>query len=894
MQQTPTPIDMKNMVKQVIIDATMDVQKVLNCGITSTTTPKVASEKRPEFISRDMNPVTLKRKLIDGFRQIISSAESIIGVKKVTPRPTAFFLKQQTPTAHLSILRNPTRAYEQCTPAFSPGLGHASDTYKRFIERKWLQDRMIVENNEFILAIENRAHRTAQKQRYNKARKTLSQFQKNYDAWVYDRQPVKNLCEEVHEDDMFWRKFNQDKEVVPIEAGEEEEVWFANGNDILLGQVIEKKMQLQGRSIEEWDGLKKAVEDEQEQRHQKMVKHREQWRASKYIPEDYDSDTDEEDSEDDDNDNYGHLYDDVDPCPVKISEVVAKDEAITTIATSPSDIPQRKVAETEERPALSEQRVENFKPQPDFIVDTETRDTTNTSTHQDSSDMASTTKTTKEIVTETDAILSLANTLVADLKDRYEFYYTSSNVHMNTVLEAMRPGHLGNKCTWIVRPLAMTKKNLTPPPASQPPVIRLTNPSGVTCELIEAFENLDTPYFKDFVAWRDEEQDCLIQAVQEWREKEETFDDYDRRLVCEEFWDECLEKDLKRALDQRRNRERIGVIYEDDSDDDDDWDEYTYSRMSRSSSMNTSVPDLEEDNNTTTIEPVTIADEEEEEEDAETKLDNASAVARTNLATYTKILASAVASAKTEALAIHTAKLDAPKLAQQAEEDKRVKASYTHNLSYSITRLRLRMAQDGLIPLPSNGLIYTSSKPVGPASITFTGPITQFLLTNQTILNRAFTTLVNDKRIQALYSEDFYKEVNKSMGIVKVGTNLERDVRKGKGYNREMQEAKGREEGRMRVWRECVHEGVEGAVKWVREQGKEDEEKNMVKEEENGKGVVFVVAAGDVIGVEIGVGGKVKEKKKDGRGKRRNAKNKWKAEGKGKKKNRKGGGKGKK
>ena len=889
------------MVKQVIIDATMDLQKVLNCAITSTTTPKVACEKVPgKSIPRDVDPVTLKRKLFDGFRQIISTAESIIGVKKVTPRPTVFFLKQQSPTAHLSILRNPTRAYEQYTPAFSPGLGHASDAYKRFIERKWLQDRMTIENKDFILAIENRAHRTAQKQRYNKARKTISQFQRDYEGWVYNRQPTKRFCEEVHEDDLFWRTFNQDKEVVSNEAGREEEVWFSNDNDILLGQAIEKQMQKQGRSIEEWDGLKKAVEDlEQEQRHQRMVKHREQWRKSKYIPEDYNSDTDEEDSEDDDDENYGHLYDDVDPCPVKISEVVAKDEAITTIATSPSDILQIRTAKSEERPALSKQRVENFEPQPDFIVDTETRDTTNTSTHQDSSKMASTSaKSTDEIVTETDAILSLANTLIADLKDRYDFYYTSSNVHMNTVLDAMRPGQLGNKCTWIVRPLAMTKKNLTPPPASQPPAIRLTNPSGVTCELIEAFENLDKPYFKDFVAWRDEEQDYLIQAVQEWREKEETFDEYDRRLVCEEFWDECLEKDLKRVMEERKNREGMDIICEDDSDDDDDWDEYTHSRLSRSSSMNTSVPDLEEDNDTTTAEPIAIAiadeEEEDQEEDTETNLETALAVARTNLATYTNILVTAVATAKTEAIVTHAAKLDAPKLAQLAEEEKRVKASYTHNLTYPITLLHLRMAQDRLVAADKNGLTYTSTKAIGPGSITFTGPITQFLLANQRVINRAFSTLVQDERIQALYGQDFYKEVNKSMAAVKMGTNLERDVRKGKGYKNEMVKAKSREEVWLKVWKDCVHEGVRGAERWVREQGEEDQEKEMVNGEENGKGVVFVVSAGNVVGVEIGVGGKKrKEKKKGGRGKKSKSKSKWKAEGK-KKKSRKGRGKGKK
>ncbi|PVH82836.1 hypothetical protein DL98DRAFT_652850 [Cadophora sp. DSE1049] len=880
-QEPANLVDMNNMVKQVIQDATMDLQKILHSAITSTTASETASVKLPEKSNaRDADQVTSKQKLLDSFAKIISTAESITGVnKRVTQKPTVFFLKQQSPTAHLSVLRNPTRAYEKSTPAFSPALGHTSDAYIRFKQRQWLQDRMTVENGDFMQTIKNPAHRMAQKQRYKTARKSLSQIQRDHDGWIYNRQPGENLCEEVHKDALFWRSLHEDRQTVSNQDGEKEQQWVPNDNDLLLGEAIETEMQMQGRSIEEWAGLKKAVQDlEQEQRHQRMVKHREQWRKSKYIPEEYNSDTDEEDLEEDDDEDDGHLYDDVDAPQVKISEVDAKDEAIARSPASLTGIPQIKIANVEECPALFPQHHRSSEPHPDNIVETKPTNT-NVATRQEFDEMASTTaKTSKEVVTETDAILSLANNLLSDLKERQDFYYRSSNVHMNNVLEAMRPRTLGYKCSWNVRPMAMTKKNLTPPPVDQVPAIRLTNPSGVTCELIEGFQELSTPWFEDYVAWRDEEQDVLIQAVQEWREKEETFDEYDRRLVCEEFWDECLEKDLKRVMEERKNWEDMNVIFEDDSDDDDgcDWGEYSCSRMSRSSSITTSVPDLEED----TVEPV--AEEEETEPKTETETATALEAARTNLNEFNTILATAVVSAKTEAIASQKVNLKAPKVAKEAEEAKGFKDRYPHNLSYSITHLRLRMAEDGLMSSDNTGFIYTSSKPTGPGSITFTGPIRNFLTANKRVHDRAFNTLTNDIRVQAINDTDFYKEVRLSMAHV---TDLYRDVRKAKVLEEEARVAKKKMEDKKRVWQAVMHEGVAEAEKWGREREGRGKEKNEEKEdkEEMEMAVKVMVSLGIAgVGVELGVGGKAKKGKAKSKGKGKGKKRKGRGKGKGK------------
>lgn len=848
------------MAKQIVQGATMDLQRILQNVVTSTRTSETSSESLPDrAASRDTNQMTFKQKLIESFAKIISTAEPITGVKtKVTQKPTVFFLKQQSPTAHLSILRNPTRAYEKATPAFSPALGHASDAYIRFKQRQYQQDQVTVENSDYMATIKNPAHRMAQFRRYKNAKRSLNKIQRDHDAWIYNRKQAHDICEALHKDAMFWRSFHEDKNTVTNQDGEKERQWIPNDHDLLLGQAIERKMQVQGRSIEEWAGLKKAVQDvEQEQRHQRMVQHREQWRKLKYIPEEYNSDSEEEEPEEEEDEDYGHLYDNVDVPQVKISEVDAKDEAIATIPSSPSWIPQIKPENLEERSTSLQQRAHIFEPHPRKIVDTKTPHTNNT-IHQESNEMASTTaKTTKEIVTETDAILSLAATLVSDLKDRYNIYYASSNVNMNGVLDAMRPKHLGYKCSWVVRPMAMTKKNLTPPPADQTPAIRLTNPSGVTCELIEGFQDLSTPWFEDYVAWRDEEQDHLIQAVREWREKEETFDEYDHRLVCEAFWDECLEKDLKCVIQERKNWENMDVIFEDDSDDDDDWDEYTSSRMSRSSSMITSVPDLEEDS----AEPVGT---------------NALEVARTNLASYTTILATAVVSAKSEAIALHRTNLEAPKLAQKAEKAKGIKDRYPHNLSYSITRLRLRLAEEGFISSDKNGFIYTPSSLntkstlTGPGSITFTGPIRDLLTTNKRVHDRAFRTLSNHVRVQAFRGMNFYKEVRISMAHV---FNLNRDIKSSGMFKEQIRAAEKKMEGVRTVVEAVVHECVAEAERWERERVEKEKEKEKAVE------VVKEKVIGDVAGDELGAGGK-----EAGKGKKNKAKGKGKGKkGKGKK-----------
>ncbi|KAG4441465.1 hypothetical protein IFR05_003071 [Cadophora sp. M221] len=371
----------------------------------------------------------------------------------------------------------------------------------------------------------------------------------------------------------------------------------------------------------------------------------------------------------------------------------------------------------------------------------------------------STTKTTTEVLTETGAILSLAQTLVADLSERYEYYYRQSNVNMNTALDALKPRNLGYHCNWAVRPMAMTKKNLEAPPADQPPAIRLTNPAGVVCELVEGFRDLSHPDYEQYFAEREEEQYYLAQAVKEWRDSEEKFDEYDRRLVCEEFWDRCQTQDIRRALEEQPIECEEKDTFEDDSNDDDDWDEYTFSRTSRSSSMASSISD-----------PESIDEKQITTTNTETEHSTALEVARTNLAEYTLILNKAIAVTKAATIRAHNTQAQAPIIAKEVALKARTKLRLSHHLCFSITKLRLQMAQDGLLP-DKTGFKYTSTQLNGPGSITFVGPIKKFLTARKAMLDVAFEEARKNPTIQAYGKTDFHKEVRVSIAHV---TDLKR------------------------------------------------------------------------------------------------------------------------
>ncbi|KAH7370660.1 hypothetical protein BKA65DRAFT_545362 [Rhexocercosporidium sp. MPI-PUGE-AT-0058] len=757
---------------------------------------------------------------------------------------------------------------QMASPAFSPGLGHASDTYIRFKERQYLKTEIAIFNGDYIEFMPLKSHRSAQFKKYKKAIKESNQIGQNYDSWVFNRKPVELLIAKMTDDASFWRSFEQDCIETTNDDGGEIKEWVQNNTADLMGQSIESKMQLEGRSLDEWDELKKAVEKaEQEERHHRMVKHRDQYHQSKYIPATYNSDSDEEDSEDDE-EGYYHLYDFVDVVPVKcddeepiveedsvveededwqvvdfveavsdkcieedsededdedwqihdfidaisgkISEVDTEEgEVIAKVPASLSnDTPQQENFNIQEHRDLLQQRALTPHQFPDTtIVETNTtlgNSAESTATLASESDalnpdasipssqlieqetnMASTTtKTTKQVLTETEAILTLAQTLFADLSERHDFYYRASTVHMNTVLRAVKPISLGCKCNWAVRPMAMTKKNLEPPPADQPPAIRLTNPAGVTCELIEGFQDLSHRDFEQYSAERDEEQYYMAEAVKKWRDEEETFEEYDRRLVCEEFWDGCQTLDIKRALEEQRIQ-CDDNLFEDDSDDDDDWDEYTFSRISQSSSIDTSFLDPEY---STTIDPV--AEEQTTTTGNEIKDPTALELARINLNEYTVILNKAVAATKEEYIQEAKEEIDAPLLTHQAALEARRRSYLPHLLSISITKLRLRMAEDGLLP-DNTGLKYTSNQPTGPGSITFVGPITTFLTAQKAIHDRAFELASQDLAVQIFNKMDFYKGVKLSMGYV---TDLWRDVKKGGVFTEESQAARSEQE----------------------------------------------------------------------------------------------------
>ncbi|KAL5325976.1 hypothetical protein ACEPPN_007113 [Leptodophora sp. 'Broadleaf-Isolate-01'] len=897
-QEPSTIIDVSNiniskMAKRILQDTTEDLKKLseLVGTSTSTTTPENTTQELPKIsLSRvEMNSyhmilnhmtichVITKEQLRDDLDKIIKATESITAVETVTPESSLFFLKQQSPTAHLSILRNPTKCYQMDTPAFSPELGHTSDAYIRFNQRQYLKAEITIHNGDYIDKVTNRAHRIAQLKSYQKAKKESNRIQRDHDSWVFNRKPAQLILAKMTEDAAFWRSFKEDCVDVTNEAGEKVQEWTQNNTPDLIGESIEREMQFEGRSLNEWPGLKKAVEDaEQEERHQRMVKHRDQYRQSKYIPVNYDSVSDDEDSEDDGDEGYYYLYDFVDPVPViydgevpeveedlddkkyedwqlhnfvdavsgsineegsedgedsedeedddwqiydfidslsgKISEADTKEgEGITKVpASSTSDSPQLEISNTQDRRDLLQQRVPTLHKYPDnqivktnttlaysaesttiLACDPQSNDASNSASQtsaQDANMAPSTTETTKEVLTETGAILAVAQTLVADLSERHEFYHRQSNVHMNTVLDALKPKSLGYHCNWTVRPMAMTKKNLDPPPADQPPAIRLINPAGVTCELIEGFQDLSHPDFEQYFAEREKDQYHMAQVVKEWRDNVETFEEYYRRLVCEEFWDRCQTQEIRRALEEQRIECEENDLFEDDSDDDDDWDEYTFSRTSRSSSTASSLSDLEDSSVANPIgeEQITTNTDTDNENEHPTALE----IARTNLAEYTVILSKAVAVTKAAEIRARNPQIQAPILAKEAALKAGTKQHLPQRLSFSITRLRLQMAQEGLLP-DKTGFKYTSTQLTGPGSITFVGPITKFLTTRKVMHDIAFEQACQNPIMQAFGKTDVYKEVKVSMAHV---TDLWRDVRGVSAFGEESRAAHARQE----------------------------------------------------------------------------------------------------
>ncbi|KAH9218674.1 hypothetical protein DL95DRAFT_385347, partial [Leptodontidium sp. 2 PMI_412] len=178
----------------------------------------------------------------------------------------------------------------------------------------------------------------------------------------------------------------------------------------------------------------------------------------------------------------------------------------------------------------------------------------------------------------------------------------------------------------------------------------------------------------------------MAQVVKEWRDNVETFEEYDRRLVCEEFWDRCQTQEIRRALEEQRIECEENDLFEDDSDDDDDWDEYTFSRISRSSSTASSLSDLEDSSVANPIgeEQITTNTDTDNENEHPTALE----IARTNLAEYTVILSKAVAVTKAAEIRARNTQIQAPILAKEAALKAGTKQHLPQRLSFSITRLR--------------------------------------------------------------------------------------------------------------------------------------------------------------------------------------------------------------
>ncbi|KAL2066110.1 hypothetical protein VTL71DRAFT_2181 [Oculimacula yallundae] len=266
----------------------------------------------------------------------------------ILPTPRLFTPIRTNPTAHLSILRNPTKCYaDKNSPAFSPGIGNGSDAFNRLIARGYLAARRTIEasSNQYCVVVpepddaEGKRRARARAEHCRNAKKEKSRAEKEYKQWVCEYLHAKKVIEEVQIETSFWNELPGAEAVEWDESGKAVKYSSGPGPE-LLGEMVEREMQMGGRSLTELVGLKRAVEmaqreewEKEERERQAEREERERWEAMDELREKVDHDNASESEEDEDEDEDYHLYDGV-PASGKLYE---EESSVEDIASTKYD-----------------------------------------------------------------------------------------------------------------------------------------------------------------------------------------------------------------------------------------------------------------------------------------------------------------------------------------------------------------------------------------------------------------------------------------------------------------------------------------------------------------------------------------------------------------------------
>ncbi|KAE8446407.1 hypothetical protein EG329_012012 [Mollisiaceae sp. DMI_Dod_QoI] len=431
---------------------------------------------------------------------------------------TVFHIKQQSPTGHLSILRNPARFKEARSTYFSPALGNASDTWVRFRAHQYLKERISIRKLSIVARIGKETEMFSQEQ-YEQANENILhrmdavlKMESANPSWVLQAPIVSKTVKMV---------------------GEELESQLL-GPRLDITEELEEMMQQEGRSLEEMEELEKAARDAQ---------------ASAYWPAGYDSD--DETVSDKSIDDYDEEQPRSGPSSNNSEALFAndqddddedEDEHLYSFAL-PGNVSG---ADSHSHNSENNQQVEHTTLKPDqFDWADETDDMEEIKTTQPSSN--------RRLDDAENRFEDLVNhvyeALLDDLEDEYHRFKA-----LQKPLSDKNPNWRGEECAWKVHPLAMTPKNMNPPQTGIP-TIRLITPSGQLCALQEAFYSFDGPEWDEYFERRQIESAKLREELKTM----EDFQDTCARLEAEEYWELVKLRDWERSVTQVRLGQKIAT-----------------------------------------------------------------------------------------------------------------------------------------------------------------------------------------------------------------------------------------------------------------------------------------------------------------------------------------------
>ncbi|KAI9048079.1 hypothetical protein LZ554_007875 [Drepanopeziza brunnea f. sp. 'monogermtubi'] len=591
----------------------------------------------------------------------------------VTAPVSVFAPKKQNPTAHLVILRNPKECYRRHTPAFSPALGNGSDTYTRHIAKKLWSLHEAACVQDLIPLISDRIEREEKLKQHRIARRQFSKFEDKFAKWVvYLPALERHLIKQVHEQ-QFWRSWGETKVIITGEDGTKRERWMVNDNADQLGQMLNERMEKDGYNLWDKQTLVKKVEVLE-----RMVLHREWWSKSQGATR---------------RDNLA-----TENAKSLTANTITHSELAATTQTS----------QTTSEPTVSLRKT----------------------------DMEELPKQILRNIAQDEAILELSQALTKDLTERQIAYSHAANANMNKAFYALEPRRLHSRCDWLVRPMAMTTKNLQPPPAGEIPAIRLTLDNGVTCELFERFRDFSHPDWEE-----------------EWQVRADAQAGMEHDLKLRKRVEEMEIRKL--AFYQEGD-------YETDSDSDED-DNEGYWDSDMDSPFDKTQPSASSGSNDTgcsTLIP---------HNDTPTKL----AIAKAKLAEYNTVLANNLTIVKAECLLkmkLFSGILPTPKTEDEIKREKaRAQAQYYQDLAINLVKLQLRISDEGMTATDNRRLRFTSSAPTGAGEVQFVGPLARLNDASEPEnlkVRTAFKILTGHKSFNALRTTDHFQAAKRLLAPV--------------------------------------------------------------------------------------------------------------------------------